>query len=675
MEPLSPPGPGESPRIDTVYLDVWEREVDGQEDDDLVNTAIGMETCVRMKREWVVRVAVDADIKEKEILTQYLTEEDLFKPGHVYYPLATLERFAGEDAINQDNITGDLRRKGLAVLSEEITIKDGNVGIGTTNPEFSLDVPTNGWFRFGSGGDGGRIFAEYGPQLAPILKLSDYDDPPRIQFQQLGYGNSDENNPQFSSWIGHAKGGFSNIAIMGGNVGVGTDNPQEKLEIAGSVRGNQAGALRIHTSTGWTDIGSKNAGWSHFCTNKDRYYFDKEIRVDTGKIGSYNENLSLRTSGETRITIENSKGNVGIGTTTPQNKLDVAGSAVIGSSYAGNSNKTAPTDGLLVQGKVVIGTTESDVRLHVVSPYPSPIINPGGGKPLWEMVEHTDFIVKGLALGNTKVGIGTDDPDRRLHVDGDVRFVGESWANSYRSGSTDSAEYFESKNGKKIKFGTSVVLDGDKIRPSKKGETPIGIISANPLIAGGVPIEWPKKYLKDEFRNQIVEEYKEEIMVPKKEKIKKERQKVKKKKIKEKITRTEIAFENGKYFQKEITETMEKEVEEPVFKEVDLYDSKKEKIIGKHRIPVMETYEEEIDVKDENGQPVMIGSGKFETKTRPKINPEYDETKEYIPREKRPEWNCVGLLGQLPLRKGQPVAPTWIKIKNISKDVELWLVK
>ena len=89
----------------------------------------------------------------------------------------------------------------------------------------------------------------------------------------------------------------------------------------------------------------------------------------------------------------------------------------------------------------------------------------------------------------------------------------------------------------------------------------------------------------------------------------------------------------------------------------------------------METYEEEIDVKDENGQPVMIGSGKYESKTRPKINPQYDETKEYIPREKRPEWNCVGLLGQLPLRKGQPVAPTWIKIKDISKDVELWLVK
>ena len=78
---------------------------------------------------------------------------------------------------------------------------------------------------------------------------------------------------------------------------------------------------------------------------------------------------------------------------------------------------------------------------------------------------------------------------------------------------------------------------------------------------------------------------------------------------------------------------------------------------------------------DENGQQVMIGSRKFKTKKRPKINPEYDEIKKYIPREKRPEWNCVGLLGQIPLRKGQPVAPTWVKMKDISGDVELWLVK
>jgi hypothetical protein len=70
-----------------------------------------------------------------------------------------------------------------------------------------------------------------------------------------------------------------------------------------------------------------------------------------------------------------------------------------------------------------------------------------------------------------------------------------------------------------------------------------------------------------------------------------------------------------------------------------------------------------------------VGSGEFVTERHPKLNPEYDESQEYIPREQRPEWNCVGLLGQLRLRKGQPVADSWIKMRDISDEVELWLVK
>ena len=48
-------------------------------------------------------------------------------------------------------------------------------------------------------------------------------------------------------------------------------------------------------------------------------------------------------------------GNVGINTPTPQNKLDVAGGVVIGSTYAGVS--TAPTNGLLVEGHAGMGST------------------------------------------------------------------------------------------------------------------------------------------------------------------------------------------------------------------------------------------------------------------------------------------------------------------------------
>lgn len=239
----------------------------------------------------------------------------------------------------------------------------------------------------------------------------------------------------------------------------------------------------------------------------------------------------------------------------------------------------------------------------------------------------------------------------------------------------DYAEYFESLSGKEVSAGTSVVLENDRIRPAEKGETPIGVISANPGIVGGAYTEWPEKHLRDELGNAILEEYREEVMVPKKEKVTRERQKVQKKTLEEEVTRTEIVLKGGKYLQKEVTERTTREAEEPVFDEVDLYDATGKTVIGKHQVPVMETYGEEIDVLDDHGQPVYAGTGKFETKERPKLNPEYDESTEYVPREKRPEWNCVGLLGKLPLRKGQPVAESWIKMKDISDEVELWLVK
>jgi hypothetical protein len=57
------------------------------------------------------------------------------------------------------------------------------------------------------------------------------------------------------------------------------------------------------------------------------------------------------------------------------------------------------------------------------------------------------------------------------------------------------------------------------------------------------------------------------------------------------------------------------------------------------------------------------------------LNSNYNPNEEYIPREKRPEWSAVGLMGKLCIRKGQEVMPNWVKMKDISDNIEQWLIK
>jgi hypothetical protein len=57
------------------------------------------------------------------------------------------------------------------------------------------------------------------------------------------------------------------------------------------------------------------------------------------------------------------------------------------------------------------------------------------------------------------------------------------------------------------------------------------------------------------------------------------------------------------------------------------------------------------------------------------LNPNYNADEEYIPREQRPEWSVVGLMGKLRIRKGQATMPTWIKMRDVSENVEEWLIK
>jgi len=372
--------------------------------------------------------------------------------------------------------------------------------------------------------------------------------------------------------------------------------------------------------------------------------------------------------GDLRLVINDDNGNVGIGTANPTNKLHVEGgsASISGSAYLGTPG-TSPY-AYINYGDYAVYSYSEKTALYGRSNSPF-----GTTLALWNMGGGYDirsFGQKNYFNGN--IGIGTDDAGNdKLDVRGRCYSSG-----GWHTTNQDYGEYFESANGSVIPAGTPVTLTTDgAVTPSKKGEIPIGIVTNNSAVVGNSYKEWPKKYLRDDFGNVLMENHSEEVMVPNKPIVKKERQKVQKQIVEKEITRTDVVYRDGKYRQVETKEMVHNEVEGPIFEEVDLYDEKGERILGKCQIPVMESYEVEIEVLDEKGDPVMVGSGKYENKERPKLNPAYDETKKYILREDRPEWNCVGLLGQLPLLKGQPVANTWVKIRDLSENLELWLVK
>ena len=116
------------------------------------------------------------------------------------------------------------------------------------------------------------------------------------------------------------------------------------------------GALKITTPGGYLSIGPHNTSFSHFYTDRDKYYFNKPIQIQQvagqSTIGAYASNIPFtigtpdNSNGTlfTRITVLTGSngttgGYVGIGTTTPQAKLDVAGNVIV----SGNLSVTGGT--------------------------------------------------------------------------------------------------------------------------------------------------------------------------------------------------------------------------------------------------------------------------------------------------------------------------------------------
>jgi len=214
-----------------------------------------------------------------------------------------------------------------------------------------------------------------------------------------------------------------------------------------------------------------------------------------------------------------------------------------------------------------------------------------------------------------------------------------------QSQSLDYAEYFESKDGKPIAVGTTVKLDGNKIVACSDGDTPIGVIrpvGSSSIVGGGQIFHWQEKYMKDDYGATIWESYT--------------------------LTKwsEEITFEEYTKSGKDETGGAMGGI---------LTDSKVE---GNEEDGIPNKYYREHKYHSDRLPSGVTAPDDAETITpsnkRQKLNPDYNDSKDYKSREERDEWHIVGLLGQIQVTKGQPTG-SWIKMKDISDTVEMYFVK
>ena len=306
---------------------------------------------------------------------------------------------------------------------------------GIANAVISL---SNGYAYFkGSVGVGispNRDLYGLNPKLIVNVPLQTPPEPDELGWKSQGFeltgagrslyfGMMAGSNSTYPSWIQTSyisSAGIYNPLLLnpnGGNVGIGTTNPEATLHVNGDIRAGQwSGLLKIGTDYGSVRIGSMG-NWIHFeTTDNEKYYFNKPVAI-TGELGAMrdlriNTGISTNGIGTERMTILHSTGNVGIGTTSPKSKLEVFSTSTLGTYFSTDRASLRLTNGSI---SMVADANELYTNDHFY-------LGAGYDRNFYfRNVRESSYEELMMISSSGNVGIGTTTPDYKLDVAGTVR--------------------------------------------------------------------------------------------------------------------------------------------------------------------------------------------------------------------------------------------------------------
>jgi hypothetical protein len=273
----------------------------------------------------------------------------------------------------------------------------GNVGIGTTSPLSKLTVNGDIAIPYGSSIKAYNNSNDTFYTNSEVLKTF-YDGGTDNDVTSISSPGGINSHLRFLTGIAGARTERVRINASG-NVGIGTTSPNQKLEVNGNTGQpatsgtTQNGLLRLRAGTGSNQYGEAlDFGYHVGVSGPATYAWIQATNADGLNT---NERLALNPNG----------GNVGIGTTSPGQKLTINGASSDPSLTANASAIANFVPGTVGTQLVVGGSSSSPFTIWLQNRHAS--------------IDGLSYPISLNPLG-ANVGVGTDNPQYTLDVNGSV---------------------------------------------------------------------------------------------------------------------------------------------------------------------------------------------------------------------------------------------------------------